>query len=187
MPPRVVNNDHTQTDQWDAAIAANPQGTELFIGYYSRQEDPATNCLIRAYGAKVYNIVNGLANARIACFPISPTAFPPLFNGTNDAIKLQFDPPYPPQTLPDVYLCYDQYARVDCLCTNANGNCCSTSDVPVLAGLPNFFQDDNTWADADTNYFYYAWCDRSRSWRWTALGVTNTRPDADVKFGKIRQ
>jgi hypothetical protein len=34
---RTVNNDRTQTDQWDPAIAAKPRGTELFIGYYSRQ------------------------------------------------------------------------------------------------------------------------------------------------------
>jgi hypothetical protein len=177
MPPRVVNNDHTQTDQWDAAIAVNPQGTELFIGYYSRQEDPTANSLIKAYGAKVYNIANGLANATIDCFPIGPTAFPPLFNGTNANQNLQFDPVYPTND----GLCYDQSARVvaiDYPCP---------SNTLYAAGLSYFFQDDNTWADADTNYFYYAWCDRSRTWTWTAFGAQNTRPDADVKIAKIRQ
>jgi hypothetical protein len=181
LPPRVVNNDHTQTDQWGAAIAANPLGTELFIGYYSRQEDLTSNSLIKAYGAKVYNIVNGLTNATIDCFPISPTNFPPLFSGTNAPTNLQFDPVYPPGT----QLCFDQFARVSCLETNGD---CPPYTVDVR-GSDWFFQDDNTWADADTNYFYYAWCDRSRTWTWTALGVTNThtRPDADVKFAKIRQ
>ena len=172
------NNDHTQTDQWDAAIAVNPQGTELFIGYYSRQEDTATaNSLIKAYGAKVYNIVNGLTNATIDCFPISPTAFPALFNGTNANQNLQFDPVYPTND----GLCYDQSARVvaiDYPCP---------SNTLFAGGLSYFFQDDNTWADADTNYFYYAWCDRSRTWTWTAFGGQHTRPDADVKFAKIRQ
>jgi len=135
--------------------------------------------------AKVYNIGNGLTNATIDCFPISPTAFPPLFNGTNDPTKLQFDPVYPPGDLPDgvdFYLCFDQWARVQ---TNALD--CPTNDVPMSDGIPHFFQDDNTWADADTNYFYYAWCDRSRTWTWTALGAQKTCPDADVKFAKIRQ
>jgi hypothetical protein len=184
MPPRVVNDDHTQTDQWDAAIAANPQETELFIGYYSRQEDPTSNSLIKAYGAKVYKIAGGLRSATIDCFPISPTAFPPLFSGTNAATNLQFDPVYPADEPSYASLCFDQFARVDYLCP---GCFCSTNDVEVVAGNPHFFQDDNTWADADTNYFYYAWCDRSRTWTWTALGAQNTRPDADVKLAKIRQ
>ena len=169
------NNDHTQTDQWDAAIAANPQGTELFIGYYSRQEDPTTNSLIKAYGAKVYNIVNGLTNATIDCFPISPTSFPPLFNGTNSVSNMQFDPVYPPGPS-EGDPCFDQYARVVGLfpCqTNATDHTYDSS----------WFQDDNTWADADTNYFYYAWCDRSRTWTGTNVltGQPYSRPDADVK------
>jgi hypothetical protein len=133
--------------------------------------------LIKAYGAKVYNIANGLANATIDCFPIGPTAFPPLFNGTNANQNLQFDPVYPTND----GLCYDQSARVvaiDYPCP---------SNTLYAAGLSYFFQDDNTWADADTNYFYYAWCDRSRTWTWTAFGAQNTRPDADVKIAKIRQ
>jgi hypothetical protein len=186
-PPRVVNNDHTQTDQWDAAIAANPQGTELFIGHYSRQEDPTTNSLIKAYGARVYNIVNGLTNATIDCFPISPTAFPQLFNGTNDPANLQFDPVYPPAGWPTTYVCFDEFARVSCLQTN--GDFCPTYPTYTfdVEAYNYFSQDDNTWADADTNYFYYAWCDRSRTWTWTVSGFQNTRPDADVKLAKIRQ
>ena len=181
MPPRIVNNDHTQTDQWSAAIAANPQGTELFIGYYSRQEDTYNNSLIKAYGAKVYNIVNGLANATIDCFPISPTPFPPLFNGTNDPTNLQFDPVYPPNST----LCFDLFARV----VSNTWPDCPPGTIQVTAyPLGNFFQDDNTWAEADGNYFYYAWSDRSRTWKWTAFGVpSRTRPDADVKLARIRQ
>jgi len=48
---RKVNNDRTATDQWNPSIAANPAGTELFIGYYSRQNDPSANKWIMAYGA----------------------------------------------------------------------------------------------------------------------------------------
>jgi hypothetical protein len=55
-------------------------------------------------------------------------------------------------------------------------------------GNAHWFQDDNTWADADGSYFYYAWSDRS-SICTNVIGGTNytTRPDADVKLAKIRQ
>ena len=139
---RRVNNDRTETDQWDPAIAVKPGATERFIGCYSRQNDPITNSYIMAYGAKG-DIANGLSNATFDCFPISPTWFPPLFCGTNDFF--------------------------------------------IYAGAPNWFQDDNTWADAHTNYFYYAWCDRSRTWSSTFDGQPYTRPDANVKFAIIKQ
>ena len=174
------NNDRTLTDQWDPAIAVKPGGTELFIGYYSRQNDPANNSLIMAYGAKG-DVANGLTNATFTCFPISPTSFPPLFNGTNSVSNMQFDPVYPP-TWPDS-LCFDQYARVV-------GQPPCLDDTKEESYYSNWFQDDNTWADADTNYFYYAWCDRSRTWTSTNVlnnGQLYSRPDADVKFARIKQ
>ena len=63
-----------------------------------------------AYGAKG-NVANGLSNATFSCFPISPTAFPINFNGTNAVTNMQFDPTYPPAN----GLCYDEYARVVCI------------------------------------------------------------------------
>ena len=173
------NNDRTLTDQWDPAIAVKPGGTEFFIGYYSRQNAPANNSRIMAYGAKG-DVANGLTNATFTCFPISPTSFPPLFNGTNSPYNMQFDPVYPPST----YLCFDQYARVVGLADPD----CQTNATPHQY-FDWWFQDDNTWADADTNYFYYAWCDRSRTWTGTNVltGQLYSRPDADVKLAKIRQ
>jgi hypothetical protein len=47
----------------------------------------------------------------------------------------------------------------------------------------NFCADDYTWAAADSSYFYFAWCDRTR----TFGTPPNNRPDADVKFAKIKQ
>jgi hypothetical protein len=186
---RTVNNDRTKTDQWDAAIAVKPGGTELFIGYYSRQNDPVNNSLIMAYGAKG-DVANGLANATFDCFPISPTAFPPLFGGTNASTTMLFDPVYPLAPL-----CLNSNASVDCFPVQGDlpGGLvcpCDANDLLLFAaaqGLPNFFQDDNTWADADSNYFYYAWCDRSRTWTNTFKGYQYTRPDADVKIAIIRQ
>lgn len=47
----------------------------------------------------------------------------------------------------------------------------------------NFVADDYTWAAADDTYFYFAWCDRSDSFGTGA----QSRPDANVRFAKIRQ
>jgi hypothetical protein len=189
-PVRRVNNDRTPTDQWDPAITVKPGGTELFVGYYSRQND-ASNSWIMAYGAKG-DIANGLSNATFDCFPISPTAFQPLFAGTTASSNMQFDVVYPaPQ------LCLDTNACAQCVpiwTTDSSGELswlctCNTNDLNITAGLsyPNWFQDDTTWADADSNYFYYAWCDRSRTWTNTFDGHQCTRPDADVKFAIIKQ
>lgn len=177
--PRKVNNDRTQTDQWNPSIAANPSGTELFIGYYSRQEDPVSNSWIKAYGAKAY-ITNGLAKATFECIPISLTNFQPVFAGTSATSNnvWTFDPVWP-----------------------AAGACIDTNDVyqgPWSGGVSicpsgpflfphgtgteyvNFCADDYTWCAADNNYFYFAWCDRTRKYQ-------NTRADADINFAKVRQ
>jgi hypothetical protein len=92
---------------------------------------------------------------------------------------MQFDPVYPPST----NLCFDEYARVVGV-PPCQGN---ATEEPGYSN--SWFQDDNTWAGADTNYFYYAWCDRSRTWTGTNVltGQPYSRPVADVKLAKIRQ
>jgi hypothetical protein len=167
---RKVNNDGTTTDQWNPSIAVNLSGTEIFVGYYSRQNDP-NNSWIMAYGAKA-NISGGLATATFDCFPIAPTAFQPLFAGTSAPALggWAYDPVWP-----QVGVCLDTTARYagTGACTNV-----ITADTYV-----NFCADDYTWAGADSSFFYFAWCDRSRNFG----TVPNVRPDEDVKFAKIRQ
>ena len=181
----TVNNDGTQTDQWCPAIAVKPGGTELFVGYYSRQNDPVNNSWIRAYGAKG-DVANGLANATFDCFPISPTAFQPLFAGTNSVASMQYDPVYPTGG----YACWDDYARIVCPAPGRPPSCqgCITTIIGNF-GDENWVQDDNTWAAADNKYFYYAWCDNSATWTTDILGTTNTttRPDANVMLARIPQ
>jgi hypothetical protein len=47
----------------------------------------------------------------------------------------------------------------------------------------HFCADDYTWSVSDSNYFYFAWCDRSR-----VFGTApNLRPDTDIKFAKIKR
>ncbi len=45
-----VNDDATTTDQWMPTIAVTPDGLNLGIFYYSRQEDPGANNLFKYYG-----------------------------------------------------------------------------------------------------------------------------------------
>ena len=49
-PPVRVNDDATTTDQWQPTLAVTPDGANLGIFYYSRQEDPDGNNLFKFYG-----------------------------------------------------------------------------------------------------------------------------------------
>jgi len=46
----LVNDDGTTTDQWQPTIAITPDGVNLGIFYYSRQEDVTNNNLFKYYG-----------------------------------------------------------------------------------------------------------------------------------------
>src|SRR5215831_7783747 len=48
--PVRVNDDATTTDQWQPTLAVTPDGSNLGIFYYSRQEDPVDNNLFKFYG-----------------------------------------------------------------------------------------------------------------------------------------
>jgi hypothetical protein len=176
---RKVNNDNTATDQWNPSLTANPAGTEIFIGYYSRQNDPVTNEWIMAYGAKAY-ITNGLSQATFECFPISPTSFSPLFAGTNvSANNWAFDAVWPQKGV-----CLNTNAVYDGSGCDTNPEACgSLSDTCSTDAYIHFCADDYTWAGSDNSYFYFAWCDRSRKF----YSGSNARPDDDVKFAKVKQ
>jgi hypothetical protein len=176
---RQVNNDGTTTDQWDPSVAVSPSGAELFIGYYSRQNDPNTNSLIMAYGAKA-NIAGGLGTATFDCIPVSVTSFPPLFAGTTAPQQggWAYDPVFP-----QACVCLNSYAKYDGFDLNCAGSGCSGGDLETAIPNNHFSADDYTWVSADGNNFYFAWRDCSR----TFGTAPNIRPDADVKFAKIKQ
>jgi hypothetical protein len=171
---RKVNIDGTATDQWNPAVAVNPAGTQLFVGYYSRQDDPNNNALIKAYGVKA-SLANGFTNATFDPFPIRNNAFAPLFPGTLASTPRQnwwlYDHVWPQDNV-----CFDQNADVIVPVPNI-------CDSLNSGGYSHFMGDDYTWASADGTYFYYAWCDRAESY--SAGG--HTRPDANIRFGKIKQ
>jgi hypothetical protein len=175
---RKINNDGTLTDQWNPSIAVNPAGTQLFIGYYSRQVDTSQNRWIKAYGAKA-GLANGLWGATFDVFPISSVSFTNLFPGT-----LASTPSDKPWLFDHVWtqegVCLDTSARVMFPCP---------PDPPFTTfdTYRNFCADDYTWATADSTYFYFAWCDRSETCTITFDGVPRTRADPNVWLARIRQ
>ncbi len=60
--------------------------------------------------------------------------------------------------------------------------CSNTADKESYGGYEHFCADDYTWSVADSDYFYFAWCDRSR----TNGTLPYVRPDADAKIAIIR-
>jgi len=172
---RKVNNDGTATDQWNPSVAIIPTGTQLFVGYYSRQGDPSSNALIKAYGAKA-SLVNGFATATFDVFPISATAFPPLFPGTTMST-----PPCDTWKYDHIWaqtgVCLDDNAMV--------AQCPAPPDCQraTSSTYQNFMADDYSWASVDGSYFYYAWCDRSDIY----FSGGNSRPDPNIRLGKIKQ
>ena len=175
-----VNNDRTATDQWNPSIAVNPTGTTIFVGYYSRQEDPSNNAMIKAYGAKA-NVSNGLTNATFDVFPVSSVAFTNLFCGMTAST---------PSTNPWLFdwvwaqkgICMDTNARiVDCSLGN------NVLPVPTDSTRANFTADDYTWSNADSSYFYFAWRDCSDLCTNTWNGSSYIRADPNIRLGKVRQ
>ncbi len=75
-PPTKVNDDVTTTDQWQPTIAITPDGQNLGIFYYSRQEDAANN-LFKFYGRLA--TITGSTVTFSPGFPISDVASLPEF------------------------------------------------------------------------------------------------------------
>ena len=172
-----VNNDRTATDQWNPSIAVNPSGTQVFVGYLSRQSDPSNNALIKSYGAKA-DISNGLSGATFDVFPISNVAFTNLFAGTTNSTPSTkpwlFDPVW---SQGGVWL--DAGARVvPAGATNAV--------FQTEATYATFTADDYTWSAADGSYFYFAWRDCSDVCTNSWMGTNYVRADANIRFGKVK-
>jgi hypothetical protein len=75
--PTKVNDDATTTDQWQPTIAVTPDGENIGIFYYSRQEDPANNNLFKYYGRT--GTISGSTISFAPSFAISDVASLPEF------------------------------------------------------------------------------------------------------------
>src|SRR5215475_8169580 len=79
--PVRVNDDATTTDQWQPTLAVTPDGANLGIFYYSRQEDPVDNNLFKFYGRTAS--ISGPTLAFAPSFAISDVASLPEFGRDN--------------------------------------------------------------------------------------------------------
>jgi hypothetical protein len=88
-----IETNSVLTDQWQPAITVKPDGTKLFIAWYDRRNDTASNWLIQIYGcfANIPITTNSFTNN----FLISTSQFPPIYSGTNTNANT-FDSVYPP-------------------------------------------------------------------------------------------
>src|SRR5215510_2996376 len=75
--PIRVNDDATTTDQWQPTLAVTPDGANLGIFYYSRQEDPVGNNLFKFYGRTAS--ISGPTLSFAQSFAISDVASLPEF------------------------------------------------------------------------------------------------------------
>ena len=176
---RFVWCDHSQ--MYDSAacakISTDSRGTSVDVSC-SRQERPADNDLIRAYGVKA-DVSNGADNATFDMFPIGPTAFPPLFSGTTaDPCKWwEYD-----HVFAQAGVCLNEGAMfVPCSPPPDPNYPPWDCTLPTGTTYQHSMADDYTWAAADGSYFYFAWCDRSNS----SLFGSNSRPDPNIRFTRI--
>jgi hypothetical protein len=136
LPPIQVNveTNAVATDQWQPAITVKPDGTKLFIAWYDRRADTASNSLIQTYGTFASLPVTN-ANSFTTNFLISTAQFPPVFSGINTNINA-YDPVYPP------------------IFTNTHPSYCGS-----FAGNYSPHMGDYDTAVSDSRFIYYSWFD----------------------------
>ena len=82
--PLRVNDDATTTDQWQPTIAVMPDGLQVGVFYYSRQEDAVDNNLFKYYGRIAR--INGATLNWAPSFAVSDVASLPEF-GRDGAVN----------------------------------------------------------------------------------------------------
>lgn len=156
--PIRANSDSGTNDQWQPVMTVKPDGTKLFIAWYDRREDTASNSLIRTYGIFADLPITGTNNFATN-FPISTVAFPPVFTGTTMTNLNEFDLAYPPRY------------------RNDGTNC------PTFFGAYAGHMGDYDTAVSDNTYVYYTWSDKRNKFTNSVSGVI--RNQADIRFIKV--
>ncbi len=75
--PMKVNDDTTNTSQWQPTLAVNPSGSRVAVFWYDRRNDPANDTLIDRYGA--IGTVTGGSVVFDPNFRVTDTSFPVAF------------------------------------------------------------------------------------------------------------
>ncbi|HMJ67047.1 MAG TPA: hypothetical protein VK615_17015 [Candidatus Binatia bacterium] len=154
--PIKVNSDTNVTDHWHPSVTLKPDGTRVFIAWYDRRGDPASNSLIQAYGA--FASVPVTTNSFSTNFLISTAQFPPVFSGIINTNVGTYDPAYPPKF--------------------------STNDDRYCGSFAGFYAPhigDYDTAVSDNNFVYYSWSDG----RNTCTNGGVIRNQADIRFIRV--
>jgi hypothetical protein len=122
---------------WQPAMTVKPDGTKLFVAWYDRRADTASNSLVQIWGA--FGNVPISTNSFTNNFLISTAQFPPIFSGTNINSNT-FDPVYPPIFQP------------------SDSEYCGTFDGKYAPHM-----GDYDMAASDNNFAYYTWLDGRNS------------------------
>lgn len=94
VPSPKVNVVNASDAQWMPVLAVKPDGTQLFMAWYDRRNDPTNNSLIETWGSFTRLPLTNATNFSLN-FPISTVQFPPVFSGTRTNTGT-FDRAYPP-------------------------------------------------------------------------------------------
>jgi hypothetical protein len=158
LPPIRVNQDSSTNDQWQPAMAVKLDGSKLFIGWYDRRNDSASNCLIQIYGVIANTPITG-SSSFATNFLISTTNFPPVFTGITMTGTNQFDPAFPPAKRNDGIKC------------------------PTFLGAYAPHMGDYDTAASVSSYFYYTWGDNRDKYTNSVSGVI--RNQANIRIVRV--
>jgi hypothetical protein len=150
-----IDTNAIPTDQWQPAVTVKPDGSKVFIAWYDRRADTASNSLIQIWEA--FGNVPITTNSFTNNFLISTARFPPIHSGTNTNAHT-FDPVYPPRFDED------------------DPRYCGT-----FSGNYSSHMGDYDTAVSDNHFVYFSWFDGRNSC--TNSGVI--RNQADIRSVRV--
>jgi len=163
--PVRVNTDSTFNDQWMPVLAVKPDGTQLFIAWYDRRNDP-NNGWIEIYGCFGTIATNGDVVLGSE-FKISTTSFPMVFAGTdtNSLVRGNYDPVYPPEGV-NLHWNYPEWPTNNLIVT-------AVSYAPHVGEYNGVCAQDQ--------YVYFTWTD----YRLPASCGLSSRNQSDIRLVRL--
>jgi hypothetical protein len=163
-------NSVAANDQWMPVLAVKPDGTQLFVAWYDRRNDP-NNSLIDVYGSWGTIASDGTVEFGTE-FRITAESFPPVFAGTlaENAVNGHYDPVYPPG-LVNLHWWYNDWPAPDPADPTAN----LTADTYAR----HVGEYNGAWADAE--HVFLSWTD----YRLSSTGTLFGRYQSDIRFVRL--
>jgi len=148
-------------------LAVKPEGTELFVAWYDRRNDP-NNSLIDVYGRWGAIATDGTVTLASE-FKITTGSFPPVFAGTLTGSPYSdpghYDPVYPPGNI-NLNWWYPEWPA-------------EPFQVTAPTYIDHVGEYNGGWADG--SYVYMSWTDN----RLVASGTLYNRIQSDIRLVRI--